>query len=76
MPGIGAFGAPANTNIPATRRDGIIVNAGALIRGAHFHLDGRREPVDAIGGRIGETLASVLETARDVARRRGELEKG
>ena len=28
VPGIGLFGAPANTNIPQTRRDGMIVGAG------------------------------------------------
>lgn len=37
-----------------------VINAGALIRGATFHLHGRREPVEKIERRIGETVASIL----------------
>ena len=41
-----------------------VINSGALIRGSIFHLEARREPVDAIGRRVGETLAAVLRRAR------------
>lgn len=42
----------------------LVVTSGALIRGAIFHLEGRTEPVEAIGRRVGETLAQLLERAR------------
>jgi leucine dehydrogenase len=42
----------------------IVISAGALIRGALFHLDGRSEAIEAIGARIGRTLAAVFERAR------------
>lgn len=41
-----------------------VLNAGALVRGALFHLEGRREPIEAIGRRIGATAARILERAR------------
>ena len=41
-----------------------VLNAGALVRGAIFHLEGRREPVEAIGDRIASTTARVLARAR------------
>jgi leucine dehydrogenase len=40
-----------------------VLNSGALIRGTIFHLEGRREPVDAIGQRIGSVVARVLDHA-------------
>jgi len=40
-----------------------VLNAGALIRGARFHLDGVREPVDAISAHIGATTEELLATA-------------
>ncbi|MEY2786184.1 MAG: hypothetical protein RL277_2396 [Planctomycetota bacterium] len=40
-----------------------VLNAGALIRGVLFQQEGRREPVEAIGQRIGATLAGVIEQA-------------
>lgn len=40
-----------------------VVNAGALIRGALFHLEGRREPVEEIGARIARTTLEVLDRA-------------
>jgi leucine dehydrogenase len=40
-----------------------VINPGALIRGAHFHLEGRRVPVEEIGERIARSLARVLERA-------------
>lgn len=40
-----------------------IVNAGALVRGTIFHLEGRREDVGAIGARIEGVLESVLAQA-------------
>ena len=40
-----------------------LVNAGALVRGTVFHLEGRREPVDAIGERIEGVLEGVLTRA-------------
>ncbi|MDP6540908.1 MAG: Glu/Leu/Phe/Val dehydrogenase dimerization domain-containing protein [Planctomycetota bacterium] len=40
-----------------------VISAGALVRGARFHLDGRREPIGLIGERIGETVRGVLERA-------------
>lgn len=46
----------------------IVITAGALIRGALFHLEGRREPVAAIGERIGGVLAAILECAREEGR--------
>ena len=45
-----------------------VINAGALIRGATFHLTGVREPVDRIGRRIGEVAGRIL----DLALRAGE----
>ncbi|MBK7874360.1 MAG: hypothetical protein IPJ77_01150 [Planctomycetes bacterium] len=41
-----------------------VINAGALIRGVLFHLEGRREPVTAIGERIAGVLVEVLDRAR------------
>ena len=40
-----------------------ITGSGALIRGVLFHLENRREPVEAIGRRVGATLGRVLELA-------------
>jgi leucine dehydrogenase len=40
-----------------------LINAGALIRGARFHLDGEREDVVAIGERIGAAVTEVLALA-------------
>ena len=40
-----------------------VINSGALVRGTVFHLEGRREPVEAIGLRIGAAAAEVLEAA-------------
>jgi leucine dehydrogenase len=42
-----------------------IVNAGALVRGTVFHLEGRREPVAAIGARIERVLEDVLQRAAE-----------
>ncbi len=42
-----------------------VINAGALIRGALFHLEGRLEPVAAIGTRIEKTAAGLFERARE-----------
>ncbi len=41
-----------------------VINSGALIRGVLFHLEGKREPVAAIGERIAGALVEVLERAR------------
>lgn len=41
-----------------------VINSGALIRGALFHLEGRREPVPAIGARIGAVLDRILARSR------------
>jgi len=46
----------------------IVITSGALIRGALFHLEGRREPVDAIGERIGCVLSAIFERAREEGR--------
>jgi leucine dehydrogenase len=40
-----------------------IVNAGALIRGAIFHLEGRREAVGRIGERVANATLAVLDRA-------------
>jgi hypothetical protein len=40
-----------------------VINSGALIRGALFHLEGRREPVAAIGTRIARTAQGLFERA-------------
>jgi leucine dehydrogenase len=40
-----------------------LINSGALIRGALFHLCGHREPVAAIAGRIGERTSRLLSQA-------------
>lgn len=40
-----------------------VINSGALVRGTIFHLEGRREPVEAIGLRIGAAAAEILEAA-------------
>ena len=42
-----------------------VVNSGALIRGARFHLAGEREPVAEIGRRIGASVDRVLSIAAD-----------
>jgi len=42
-----------------------LINAGALIRGARFHLDGVREDVGSIGARIGEAVEQVLALAAE-----------
>ncbi len=42
-----------------------VVNSGALIRGARFHLDGEREPVAEIGRRISESVNHILRLAAD-----------
>jgi hypothetical protein len=36
-----------------------------LIRGALFHLEGRREPIEAIGERVGRTIDEVFARARE-----------
>jgi leucine dehydrogenase len=45
-----------------------VVNSGALLRGAAFHLEGRREPLERIGARIGEVLTELLQAAREAGR--------
>jgi leucine dehydrogenase len=40
-----------------------VISAGALMRGAHFHLERRRKPLGHIGERIGATVQGVLERA-------------
>ena len=45
-----------------------VLNSGALIRGTIFHLEGRREPVDTIGLRIGSVVRRVLERAAEEQR--------
>ena len=40
-----------------------VINSGALVRGTIFHLERRREPVEAIGRRIGEVAERLLERA-------------
>lgn len=42
-----------------------VINAGALVRGTVFHLEQRREPVEAIGLRIGAATDRILRTALD-----------
>ena len=42
-----------------------VINSGALIRGARFHLDGEREPVENIGARIGRVTVDVLRMAAE-----------
>ncbi len=41
-----------------------VLNSGALIRGTIFHLEGRREPVSAIGERVARAVTAVLEESR------------
>ena len=43
----------------------VLINSGALIRGALFHLFGHREPVSAIEGRIGDRATRLLREALD-----------
>ena len=43
-----------------------VVNSGALIRGTIFHLEGRREPVEAIGRRIEGVVSDLLDAAREL----------
>lgn len=40
-----------------------VINAGALVRGTIFHLERRREPVEAIGKRIGAVAERILDCA-------------
>jgi leucine dehydrogenase len=41
-----------------------VVNAGALIRGVTFHLEGRRESVPVIGERVAGVLTELFDRAR------------
>lgn len=41
----------------------ILASAGAIIRGARFHLSGERTPVEEIGRSVGDTVGAVLEQA-------------
>jgi leucine dehydrogenase len=40
-----------------------VINSGALVRGTIFHLEHRREPVEAIGKRIGAVAERILDAA-------------
>jgi leucine dehydrogenase len=40
-----------------------VTNSGALIRGSLFHLEGRRESVEAIGERVGRSVEEILALA-------------
>lgn len=42
-----------------------VINSGALIRGATFHLTGARASVDSIGARIGRIASELLRLAAD-----------
>ncbi|MBI5432969.1 MAG: Glu/Leu/Phe/Val dehydrogenase [Planctomycetes bacterium] len=42
-----------------------VINAGALIRGATFHLTGERESVDSIGRRVGRIASEILKLAAE-----------
>ena len=42
-----------------------VVNSGALVRGTLFHLEGRREPLEAIEARIEDSARAVLARADD-----------
>jgi leucine dehydrogenase len=43
----------------------IVLTAGALIRGALFHLENHREPLDRIGARIAASVRRVLHRAHE-----------
>jgi leucine dehydrogenase len=45
---------------------GILLSSGALLRGAVFHLEGTRLPVEVIGARIGKAVREILDVAGDV----------
>ncbi|MEZ5979413.1 MAG: hypothetical protein R3F34_14505 [Planctomycetota bacterium] len=38
-----------------------VAGSGALVRGTLFHLEGRREPIEAIEARIARSVRGVLE---------------
>ncbi len=40
-----------------------VINAGALVRGSVFHLEGRREPVEDVGARVRRSVERVLSVA-------------
>lgn len=42
-----------------------VINSGALMRGAIFHLEGRRTPVEEIGERIGAVVGELLDAAQE-----------
>jgi leucine dehydrogenase len=42
-----------------------VVSCGALIRGAFFHLDGRRVEIEEIGRRVGHIVERVLDLAAE-----------
>ena len=46
----------------------VVITSGAVIRGVLFHLHGRREPVAAIGDRIGMALGRILARAKSEQR--------
>jgi hypothetical protein len=41
------------------------INSGALMRGARFHLDGVREPLERIAARVGAVVENVLAQSRE-----------
>lgn len=41
------------------------INSGALMRGARFHLDGVREPLERIAARVGAVVEDILAQARE-----------
>jgi len=41
----------------------ILASAGAIIRGARFHLEGVRIPAEEVGRAVGDTVAAVLAQA-------------
>jgi leucine dehydrogenase len=42
-----------------------VINAGALVRGSIFHLEGRREPVAVVGERVRRSVERVLSAAQE-----------
>lgn len=69
VPGVGFFGFPANTNLPKTRRDGLILLVGAQVMdrlrilGDYSYVDARVEEGPVQGNRVPLVAEHILRLA-------------
>lgn len=73
VPGVGFFGFPANTNLPKTRRDGLILSAGyqatdsLRISGDYSYIDARVIEGPVAGNRVPLVAEHTLRVAGEYA---------